>query len=191
MKNSLSDFIAEINRNRKSGLLSVTIKGANKLLKLFFREGEIYYISCGDAKGWSCVAQAMGHELADYFFMPDVAFNHQDSTLPSLQEIIQYFKPGTTAGDPGAAPMAAAVNAPSNGQIFSSAIVLDNLKLALTRQIGPAGGKVVKRIIEQQWRPSSTPTKEEYIQLIDLLKNEVENPEDRNLFIKEAREILS
>jgi len=190
MKNSLSDFIAEINRNRKSGLLSVTVKGANKLLKMFFREGEVYYISCGDAKGWSCVAQTTGYELADYFFMPDVSFNNQDGSLPSLQEIVQYFKPGSTAAAPPAAAQAAG-SPPSNGQVFLPTIVLDNLKLALTRQIGPAGGKVVKRIVEQQWHPSSPPGKDDYLQLIEFLKNEIENPDDRSLFIQEARALLS
>ena len=190
MKNSVSDFIAELNRDRKSGLLSVTVKGANKLLKLFFRDGEIYYVACGDTKGWSCVAQATGHELTDYFFMPGVSFNSQDTSLPAAQDIIQYFKSASTSNGPIAVAKPAG-KAPSNGHLLSSTIVMENLTMALTRQIGPAGGKVVKRIIEHQWHPSSPPSKDDYVQLIDFLKNEVENPDDRNLFIKEAREILA
>jgi hypothetical protein len=190
MKNSLSDFIAEINRDRKSGLLSIPVKGANKLLKLFFREGELYYIACGDAKGWSCVAQATSYGLTDYFFMPDASVNFQDNNLPALQEIIRHFKSATAAVEPAADPKVAG-RPQSTGKIFASAAVLDKLSLALTRQIGPAGGKVVKRIVEQQWHPSSPPSKEDYAQLIEFLKNEIENPDDRNLFIKEAREILS
>jgi len=190
MKNSLSDFIAELNRNRKSGLLSVTVKGANKLLKLFFREGELYYVACGDAKGWSCVAQAGDCESADYFFMPEASFNAQDSSLPALQEIVHYFKSTGAAGDPGAGTQATG-SAPANGRIVTASGVLDTITLALTRQIGPAGGKVVKRIVEQQWHPSSPPSKADYAQLIELLKSEIENADDRNLFVKEARELLS
>jgi hypothetical protein len=186
----LSDFIAELNRNRKSGLLSVTVKGANKLLKLFFREGELYYVACGDAKGWSCVAQAGDCESSEYFFMPDASFNVQDSNLPALQEIIHYFKSTATSGD-SAAGAKVAGNSPANGKTGSSPGVLENITLALTRQIGPAGGKVVKRIVEQQWHPSSPPSKADYAQLIEFLKNEVENADDRNLFIQEARELLS
>jgi hypothetical protein len=190
MKNSLSDFIAELNRNKNSGLLSIPVKGANKLLKLFFREGELYYVACGDSKGWSCVAQAGQCDVANYFYMPDASFNLQDNNLPALQDIIQYFKSASTAVDPGAGVKAAG-SAQASGTTVASPAVLDAITLALTRQIGPAGGKVVKRIVEQQWHPASPPSKADYAQLIDVLKNEVENPDDRGLFIKEARELLS
>jgi len=184
VKNTLSDFIAELNQNRKSGLLSVPVKGANKLLKLFFREGELYYVACGDAKGWSCVAQAGDCEHAEYFFMPDASFNAQDGSLPALQEIVHYFKSSAMSG-------AAPGTAQTGGKTGTAAGALDAITLALTRQIGPAGGKVVKRIVEQKWHPLSPPSKADYAQLIELLKNEIENADDRNLFIQEARELLS
>ncbi len=190
MKTLLPDFIAEINRNKKSGLLSLTVKGANKLLKLYFREGEVYYVACGDAKGWGCMALVNGSEFAEYFFLPDVSLSVQDSDLPSVPDIIHYFKSGVTAVEtaPGSQ---IADSRPPGGKSFPSSVVQDKLTLALTRQIGPAGAKVLKRVVEQQWHPSSPPRKEDFFQLIEFLKNEIENPDDRNTFLKEAREIFS
>jgi hypothetical protein len=190
MKTLLSDFIEEINRSKKSGLLSIPVKGANKLLKLFFREGEVYYVACGDAKGWGCMAQVTGSEFNDYFFMPDVSLNVQDGNLPSLSDIILYFKSAVAAAE--TAPGSQTVDSrPSGGKIFPLSVVHDKLKLALTRQIGPAGAKVLNRIVEQQWRPSSPPGKEDFFQLIEFLKNEIENQNDRNTFLEEARDIFS
>jgi hypothetical protein len=53
------------------------------------------------------------------------------------------------------------------------------------------GAKVISRIVEQTWKASSPPTREELLQLIDLLKVEIENPDDRSVFVKEATAILS
>jgi len=192
MKTSLPDYIIEINRNKKSGLLSIPVKGENKIkmLKLFFREGEVYHVACGDVKGWGCMAQMTASDFTDYFFMPDISLNVQDSNLPSLPVIIHYFKSAVAAVE--TAPGSQTVDSrPPGGTTVPSSAVHEKLKLALTRQIGPAGSKVLTRIVEQQWRPSSPPRKEDFLQLIEFLKNEIENSNDRNTFLKEAREILS
>ena len=54
----------------------------------------------------------------------------------------------------------------------------------------PAGAKVMARLIEQKWHASSPPTREEFLRLVDLLKDEIENPDDRNEFLKEAARII-
>lgn len=189
MKTALSEFIEEINRNRKSGLLSITVKGANTLLKLFFREGEVYHATCGNVRGSACLAQASGNDFAEYFFMPDIALNVLDENLPPLADIIRYFSDASSAAEVQLRP---GTGGASRGQSVSGPpTAQENLKLALIRQIGPVGAKVISRIVEQTWKASSPPTREELLQLIDLLKVEIENPDDRSVFVKEATAILS
>lgn len=68
--------------------------------------------------------------------------------------------------------------------------IQEELKVALIRQIGPAGGKVLKKIVEETWRVSS-PTKPDLRNLVGLLKNEIEDGENRNQFAKEAEKIIA
>ena len=189
MKTSLPEFIEEINQSRKSGLLSIPVTGANTLLKLFFREGEVYYLTCGNVKGVECLGQITGHECTQYFFMPNVSLNVHDESIPPLSDLIQLFKNAGTVVEAPSHP-GTGVSQPTPTKPGSATTTQENLKLALTRQIGPAGSKVMTRIVEQQWRPSSPPSKEDYLRLIELLKNEIENPDDRNTFYQEARAVL-
>ncbi len=191
MKTGLSEFIAEINRSGKSGLLSIAVKGANTQLKLFFREGQLYHVTCGSVKGKECLAQAVGQEFSQYFFMPEVLLNVQDGNLPPLADIIQFFRAADRAVEVPA-HSGTGGSRPSGAQIAGvSAAAQENIKLALVRQIGPAGAKVFSRTIEQKWRASSPATREDLIRLTDILKDEIENPDDRNEFLKEAARIIS
>ena len=185
MKSTLSEFITELNLGKKSGLLSVTIKGANTLLKIYFRQGDIYHLTYGNCRGASCLEQAAGADLAEYFFMPDVALNVQDSDLPAVSSVIDLFKNQRAVGGVAHAPGG---SAPA-GRVGDAA--LEKLKMALVRQIGPAGAKVMSRIVDTRWHPSASPGKDDYFRLVDLLKNEIENAADQNEFVKEAKTILS
>jgi len=190
MKKSLSEFISEINQSRKSGLLSITVKGANTLLKLYFRDGEIYHLTCGNMKGKGCLAQMTETEFADYFFMPNVTLNVVDENLPPLADIIHLFRNhrGTveTAPDPVAARGQPA--GVKKGNLLSAQ---EQLTLALIRQIGPAGTKVSKRIVDEKWKSLSPPSRTDLLRLVNLFKDEIDSEEDRNEFLKETREIIS
>ncbi len=192
MKTALSEFIAEINRTRKSGLLSIIVKGANTQLKMFFREGAVYHVTCGNVRGAECLAQATGIEFAECFFMPEVSLNVHDGNLPSLADIIQHFKTaGTVVEIKQPDGKAAHPAGPAAAGISDFAGIREELKTALIRQIGPAGAKVMSRIVEQKWQASSPPTREDLPRLVELLKDEIENPDDRNEFLKEAAKIIS
>jgi hypothetical protein len=189
MKAPLSEFIEDINRSKKSGLLSVTVKGANTLLKIFFRQGEAYHLTFGNCRGPSCLEQVAGVELAEYFFMPDVALNFQDSDLPPVSAIIDLFRRqgSVTAAAHGSST---SEHPSSSAKTGDSTTVQEQLKMALVRQIGPAGAKVMSRIVGQKWHASASPAKEDYLRLIDLLKNEIESATDQNEFVKEAKSII-
>jgi hypothetical protein len=191
MKTALSEFIAEINRTRKSGLLSITVKGANTQLKMFFREGEVYHVTCGHVKGAECLAQATEIEFAECFFMPEVSLNVHDGNLPPLADIIRFFKTAGTAVEIRQPDGKAAQPAgPGAAGISDFAGIREELKTALIRQIGPAGGKILSKVIEEKWRVSS-PTRADLMKLIGLLKDEVEDGENRNQFTEEAEKIIS
>jgi hypothetical protein len=184
MKSTLSEFITELNLGKKSGLLSVTVKGANTLLKIFFRNGDIYHLTFGNCRGASCLEQAAGAEMSEYFFMPDVGLNVQDSDLPGVSSIVDLFRNQRAVG--GAAQ--AATGSASAGRPSDAA--MEKIKMAFVRQIGPAGVKVMSRIVGAKWNPPPSPSKDDYHRLIDLLKSEIENAADQGAFVKEAKSIL-
>jgi hypothetical protein len=186
---SLSELIADINQSRKNGLLSITVKGANTLLKLFFREGEIYHLTFGNCKGAGCLSQVTGNEFAEYFFMPDVSLNVQDGDIPPLTDIIRLFRGQNVAvaTQPDSVTGRGQSSSVKRGDLSAAQ---EQIKLALIRQIGPAGAKVMTRTVGQ-WQTSSPPERNDFLRLIELLKDEIENDDDRNEFLKETREILS
>lgn len=188
MKTGLAEFIAELHQTKKSGLLSIPVKGGNTMLKLFFREGDVYHATCGNVKGAECLMQVAGSEFADYIFMPEMMLNVEDGNLPPLSEILRLLNSSSrqeAAGFPSAGgPAAGKVAGPSGA-------VLEGFKLALIRQIGPAGGKVLARVVEQKWSASAAPTADELRRLIELLKGEIETSGDRDEFVKEATKLIS
>ena len=190
MKIALSEFIAEINRSRKNGLLSINVKNANTLFKLFFRDGEVYHITCGNVRGADCLAQVTGSDFAEYFFIPNMVLKVHDENLPSLADIIQCCSAAGSAVE--VSPHTGKGGQTAGARDGSSLpAALEDLKLALIRQIGPAGAKVMSRIVEQKWQASSPPTREGLLRLVEFLKDEIENPDDRNEFLKEAAKIIS
>lgn len=188
MNSSLSEFIDELHLGRKSGLLSVTVKGANTLLKMYFRQGEVYHLTFGNCRGPNCLESVAGADLAQYFFMPDVALNVQDPDIPPVSAIVDLFRgKGSIFGSVSGAVS----HEPAAGGGAGGDALLEKLKMALVRQIGPAGSKVMSRIVGQKWRASASPGKEDYLRLVDLLKNEIENAADQTEFVKEAKTIIA
>ncbi len=189
-KRSLSEFVSEIHGKRSTGLLSITLKGANTLLKLFFRDGELYHLTCGNIKGSDCLAQVRGSDFAEYFFMPNMTLAISDEKLPPLSEILRLCGAAVAAVEvsPHSGKGEAQPQPSANGGRLAA---IEGLTQALIRQIGPAGSKVIARTIEQKWQASTPPTRTELQQLVDLLKNEIENPDDQKAFVAEAGSVIS
>jgi len=191
MKFSLSEFITELNLGKKSGLLSVSVKSANTLLKIYFRDGDIYHVTFGNHRGSKSIEQVTKFELAEYIFIPDISMNISDTDLPPVTAIAELFRNGTAAGGVSSASGTAERPAAAGGSAFSSAAtVQERLKTALVRQIGPAGTKVMAKIVSTQWHAPATPGREDYLRLVDLMKAEIENADDQNEFVKEAKTFL-
>jgi hypothetical protein len=183
VKTSLSDLITDINRTRKTGLLSINIRGSSNLFKMFFKEGETYHIAFGNYKGSECLSNLDTLDFSEYSFISDIKLDLK-SDIPPTAQIVQLFK-----------VIGKVVEEKGGGGTVSPGVSLDvrigeALKTALTRQIGPAGGKVFTRVVEGKWRPSSTPTRDNLIELIELLKNEIDDADGKNEFVKEARKIV-
>jgi hypothetical protein len=187
MNMDLSHCIEDIHGSGKSGLLSITVANGKTLLKLFFRDGEVYHITCGNLKGTACLAQLTGIDFADYHFMPDVVLPVSDGGLPPFSELLRMLNPRRNQSETPDKPTS------GNNRPFRSLSVLqENLKVILMKQIGPAGAVAVTRIMAQKWKATATPpSREDFLRLIDLLKEQVENEADRGEFVKEARALLS
>lgn len=183
MKTSLSDLIADINRTRKTGLLSINIRGSTNLFKMFFKEGEIYHIAYGNYKGHECLSNLDTLDFSEYSFISDIKLDLK-SDIPPTAQIIQLFKViGKIVEEKGGG------GASSSGAGLDARIS-EALKTALTRQIGPAGGKVFTKVVEGKWRSSSMPTRDNLLELIELLKGEIDDADSKNDFVKEARKIV-
>ncbi len=189
MKTAIAEIVADINRKRKTGLLSVMVRDNNSLFKIYFRDGEIYHLSCGSLKGAECLRGIDQLEFSDCSFISEVKLDKGTGSVPSMEEILQRLANSAKT---------AVYKHPEGGGQASKTPPTDNfahirngLKVALMRQIGPVGDRVLSKIMDSKWRASSPPTSEEYRELINLLKEEIDDVSDRNTFEQEARHIIS
>lgn len=190
MRIALAKVVDDIYRNRKTGLLSVTVKGGNNLFKMFFKEGEVYHIGCGSFKDFECLANLDTFEFSEYSFIPGIKLDRKKENVPPTAEVIQHL-------DVTAVTVASQylkgedTHTPSHpAGMDGFAPIRDRLKTALIRQIGPVGGKVLSKVVDSKWRASSTPTKEELIELVNLLRDEIDDTDNKNEFLKEAKTII-
>jgi hypothetical protein len=147
-----------------------------------------------------CLATLDVSEFTECFFLPGIKVDKPDAQVPSTEQIIEIFRKHEIRVErkgpmPVAAPSSAA--AATNGQAPSAptssgdfAVIREGLKVALMRQIGPVGGKILTKIMEQTWKGSAAPTREELMKLIDLLKNEIDDEANRKEFLSEVGKLL-
>jgi hypothetical protein len=179
----LAKIVGDIHEGRKTGVLTVLVKGGNHLLKMFFRDGEVYYLTCGNLRNTECVDNINSLELGDCVFLPDVKMDAKAGPVLSTAELVQQLKASAkmvesklVSGGPRAA----------GKEDSDEAKALEGIKVALIRQIGPAGAKVMTRIVSEKWHASMPFTKEDIETLISLLQNEIDDQDGRKAFIKEA-----
>lgn len=191
MKQLLSDVIAELNRTKQSGQLSLSVKGGNSLFKIFFKDGKVYHITCGEKADADCLEIFDGSEFSEVFFLPNIRVDIPNVTVPPTEHLIQFFRDRQLTVEmkqPLAAGTGAASQAPAGANGFVR--IQEGLRVALIRQIGPVGGKVLLKVLQEKWNVAS-PTKEDLRALIDLLKAEIDDAENKNEFAKEAEKLIS
>lgn len=180
MKQPVADILSNLVEQKKTGVLNFSINSEKNLCKIYFRAGDVYHISFGFIKGLECINQIKSKEILSYNFIPDITVDLTSNDLSSTSQIIELFK-----------KMDKFVKEDEkNLKIQNLDRIKDILKIALIRQIGPIGGKITERYIKEKWKPLSPPTKEDYMELINLLAQEIEEPQSRKDFFNETNKIL-
>jgi|WetSurMetagenome_2_1015567.scaffolds.fasta_scaffold00217_16 hypothetical protein len=179
----LAKIVGDVHDGRKTGVLTVFVKGGNHLLKLFFREGECYHLTCGNLKNTECIDSLKTIELGDCLFVPDVKLDASGSSITSMDDLISRL---TDLGVMVEAKLANGGAKAAGKDDSADGKKLEMIKLALIRQIGPAGGKVMTRIVESKWHASVPYAREDIDALINLLKNEIDDQDAKNAFMTEA-----
>lgn len=190
---TVSEIVSDIHQNRKTGLLSITIRGDNNQFKIFFKDGEVYHITCGGQKNTDCIKNFIDLDFSACFFVPGVKLDVVNANLPATSDIIQIFKAKGTAveiKEPDGRAHQTSAAAPVVADFQKIQRIREELKVAFIRQIGPAGGKILSKIIDEKWQVSS-PSKADLMNLINLLKGEIEDGENRKVFVSEAEKIIS
>jgi hypothetical protein len=192
MKMTLSEVVADINRGKKTGILSIAIQGDDKnLFKIFFKDGDVYHLTCGAQKDSDCLGQCDTLDFLSCSFLPNAKSDAaRSANLPVTSEIIRLLGAKKTLIE---VLTPKGKTAPPGGQDAAAsgdfARIREELKLALIRQIGPAGGKAFMKIVDEKWRVPS-PTKADLQKLVGLLKEEIEDGENRTQFTRDAEKIL-
>jgi hypothetical protein len=179
-----SEVTADIIQKKQTGLLSVIVKNGKHHLKIFFSDGEVYYVAYGDLKDAECMEACENFELSEFFFASGVRVTAKEKCCLSTSAIITQLRKCIDKSEP---PGIKSKNAGDPGN-FS--VIRDKLKVAIIRQVGPVGEILFSSILDE-WRPSSPPTRQQLVELIDLMKERIEDEKSKKEFTNEANAIIS
>ncbi len=190
MKEDLSEVLSDLWRNRKTGLFSLSVLNSNRLFKIFIKEGEVYRISFGNLRGAGCLSLFDELDFKSSFFLPSIVLPGEREDIPPTSDLISLFK--ITGKLIDLKKYDNRVSGSSNNEPVNNLNrVLEELKAALVEQVGPAGLKAFKRIIEEKWQSVPSPTREDLQTLVNFLKDLIEDTKDRQIFVVAANRILS
>ncbi|MCS7163729.1 MAG: DUF4388 domain-containing protein [Thermodesulfovibrio sp.] len=177
MTKSLADVIEGLYKNKSTGVLTVIFSENKNLLKFYFKEGEVYHISFGLKKGIQCLYEIKFDNSFSCQFIPQISVNVESETL-STEEIIKYLK---------------SMNNFVNSESFSSLEfqkIKDAIKTALIRQLGPIGSKIIDKYIAERWILTTPPSRKDFFNLINFLKDEIEDPISKDEFLNEVSNFI-
>jgi hypothetical protein len=182
---TLDSVVSDISQKKKTGMLSVMVKVSNQLFKIYFADGEISHLFYGNRKNSDCFSDLEVLEFADCFFLSGAKSNTAERIDIPTSKIIERLK---------AANKSVLCKDMGEGAVRESlqdfAALRDRLKAALIRQIGPVAEIVFPKIIGK-WTAASPPTKQNLLELLDILKEEIDDPKNRAEFVTEANKIIS
>lgn len=187
MKTTLSEIVEAIVRDAYTGLLSLLL-GDNSMIKMYFKNGALYHTTRGNQKE-DLLKYIASVEFSAALLLPNVKLDVHTSNLPSVTEIIRVSQGKTIDikqpnGKDGGPP-AAGVSGASD-----FARIRHELQVMFKKQVGPAGEKIMAKIIEEKWRVA-TPTKADIARLISFLRDEIEGEKNKESFIEEAENLIS
>ncbi|NLI30740.1 MAG: DUF4388 domain-containing protein [Nitrospiraceae bacterium] len=192
MNKKLSDLIIELCSAQKTGQLTLPIHGGSHHLKIFLRDGKLYHLACGKMSGVECLQLFSSATITDGFFLPNLKTSIIQSDLPSAAEIARHaehltieFSARESVDAGQTSTSSAAPVSGTSAQGFSA--VSDGLKTALMKQVGPIGAKIMTRLVAQ-WL--SSPQSNDLSALVRLLSEQIDDLENRNIFLREAENLL-
>ncbi len=181
MKKNLGDIIENLYENKNTGLLTIILAADKNLFKFYFKNGEVYHLSFGFKKGAQCLNEIASRELVSYNFIPQILIDMTSNDIPPTEEIIKTLK-----------NMNKFVS--SEDSISSKSLdfqkIKDAIKTALIRQIGPIGSKITEKYIAEKWISANPPSKNDFLNLVNLLKEEIEDPASRREFLNEVNKFI-
>ncbi|ACI21357.1 hypothetical protein [Thermodesulfovibrio yellowstonii] len=181
MKKNLADIIENLYESKSTGLLTIIFASEKNLFKFYFKTGQIYYLSFGFKKGVQCLNEIISREPVSYNFIPQISVDITSNDIPSTEDII------TTLRN-----MNKFINSEDPMSFHSSDFqkIKDVIKTALIRQIGPIGSKITEKYIAEKWIPANPPSKNDLLNLVNLLKEEIEDPASRKEFLNEVNKFI-
>lgn len=180
---TFADIAAHIIQAKQTGMLSVIVKNGEHHVKIFFAQGEIYYLSYGDLKDADCLAACETLQLGKCIFTAGAKMTANAKCSTPTSAIVERLKKRADTGGGQPAPERA-----ESTYIFS--LLEDELRVAFTRQVGPVGDIVFSTVLKQ-WRHASRPTRRQLIELAGLLGDAIDDERSRKEFMREAGAIIS
>ncbi|MCX7987925.1 MAG: DUF4388 domain-containing protein [Thermodesulfovibrio sp.] len=181
MKKLLGEILDNLYREKKTGILNIAMLSEKNLFKFYFKDGEIYHISYGFKKGNESLKELSNKEPYSSNFISNITIDIKSNDIPPTEEIINKLKN-------------------INLYIFYESEIgsgtnpfykiKEKLKVALIKQIGPIGNKIMDKVIQEKWTAQNPPSKNDMLKLVELLSEEIEEEEGKKEFQKEVKRLI-
>lgn len=183
MKSNFGDVLEEISREKKTGILSVSVKNDNCLFKVFFRDGMVYHMTHGTCRDSECLNKIPGLDLDACFFMNGAQVDMKAAGIPGTKDIIAEARQaqkvvewGALAGDPSD-------NGRGAAQKTVAAALIAQMEEELLNIAGPVAGMVLEAAYGScNLRKDAPITSGEFRRLIQIISEKLPE-EQKGMFL--------
>lgn len=142
MDKDLADILQELSTEKRTGVLSISIRGDNNLLKFFFRDGAIYHVTYSACRNVECLIRLRALAVDKGAFMQGARVDAGHAITIATNDIIEQVRKlektipwGLGAGAPAAAAAESLMNHAD----------LQRLEEELLSMVGPAGSIIFEQ----------------------------------------------
>jgi hypothetical protein len=182
MKTHFDDTIDRIMQRKETGLLSLIISDQKQHFKIYFADGSICRMVYGVLRDAGCLMAVDRLQINDCFFAKGITLPATEVSSFSTTDIIQRLKLADKT------KVSSLSDKPINGAKDLSS-VLEKLRMAFIRQVGPVGDIVFAQVLEK-WNPPASPTTQQLLELVGRISEKIEE-DNRKEFQQEAGNVIS
>ena len=146
---NIGDVIAELHRDRKTGVLTLSVSNDNNQFKFFLQDGAVYYVTYSACRNLECLIKFPSLHVEKGFFLPGAKVEVSHTLMVRTEDIIEQVRNvGKVIPWTGSGGLAGRQDSGDDTVIISGS-ELKRLEDDLLDLIGPAAILIIERALKE------------------------------------------